>query len=726
MRATLMLVTIGCAAALPRHLTKEMGDNMHDAMIADGLDKGKFKGHPDVEAHSKFVMANMSMLQLEQHNPGLKKYGEMRFEAIESGLNVIEKKIEQLLGGGYQHGHLVLEGKDKSHSVRAMVPRGKKSLDHALMLERGFFDFVDDFCDAVVSAVAPVVEAVVDAVVEVATVIVDVVVEVVTVVVDVVVEAVKAVASSLSSMFNAFMDILKAIAVAIMRAAIGCDECVDAAIAVMSVSPGEIVLKMVDWIRGYVMSRLDEGFSLERNLEKDVELERERSEISAWIKKKNKCYKTLYKGEIDVVKAEKAECEERLGEMSFDNLERSLERKSSLERERDYVDFFSATKDCRKTSKAVLDTLKIRFEKHLQEDPSICKGLPWPKPRSFSTSLRQRSLERVEAEALERKPAEQSKSVEIFDPHAPANFERDTTGATISELFNPIKTALQGFMRVAEPLLSGTQSQSDTNCGCGDCPCKPVACFSLLLEASAAIKFVSVSGGGELGYCVASDGTDTAFVALGGGLSLGVGFAPGDLTGGLSLTVLRNMGDVAGHALSAGFSVGDYSLAAVWAVGGDVADIKEGEEAKSPEGFVENMMATAFVGVVVTKSIELKKLAAGRFLTGSKGIGMDDLGASVDLGYGFGWQLDTAFNGNDASTEVLPTTSADACTATCRVDEGQRAHKCSSNDECQGAQRTCSSWGWCQGADQGNDCCQTGAPVSCYDGPCKSCKINCA
>jgi len=292
---------------------------MHDAMIADGLDKGKFKGHPDAEAHSKFVMANISMLQLEQHNPGLKEYGDMRFEAIESGLNVIEKKIEKMLGGGYQHGHLVLEGKDQRHSVRAMVPRGKKSLDHALMLERGWFDNVVNFCSAVVSAVAPIVEAVVDAVIEVATVIVDVVVEVVKVVVDVVVAAVKAVASSLSSMSNAFMDILKAIAVAIMRAAIGCDDCVDAAIAVMSVSPGKIVLKMVEWIRGYVMSRLDEGFSLERNLEKDVELERERSEISAWIEKKNTCYKQSYQGQIDAIKAEKAKCETRLGKMSFDS-----------------------------------------------------------------------------------------------------------------------------------------------------------------------------------------------------------------------------------------------------------------------------------------------------------------------------------------------------------------------------------------------------------------------
>ena len=184
----------------------------------------------------------------------------------------------------------------------------------------------------------------------------------------------------------------------------------------------------------------------------------------------------------------------------------------------------------------MLDSLQHRFEKHLKEDPSICAGLPWPKPKSFSTNLRQQSLERVEAEALERKPAEQSKSVEIFDPHGPANLERNgpetetnrTAGDTIAALFSPIKPALQTFMRVAESLISGSQSQSSSN-GCGpdpeDCPCKPVACFSLTLEASAAVQFVSVSGGGELGYCVASDGTDTAFVALGGGLSFGVGFS---------------------------------------------------------------------------------------------------------------------------------------------------------------------------------------------------------
>jgi len=157
------------------------------------------------------------------------------------------------------------------------------------------------------------------------------------------------------------------------------------------------------------------------------------------------------------------------------------------------------------------------------------------------------------------------------------------------------------------------------------------------------------------------------------------------------------MGDVAGHALSAGFSVGDYSLAAVWAVNGNVAFTPDCGEAQSAEGFLENMMATAFVGVVVTRSIGLAELSPTGFLTGSAGIGMDDLGASVDFGYGFGWALEPPFNGNDASADVAATTSTDACTATCRVDEGQRSHKCSSNDECQGAQRTCSSYGWCQG-----------------------------
>lgn len=738
MRTTLMLITIGCASALPHHLTKGMRDNMQDAMISDGLDKGRFKGHPDLEAHSKFTMANISMLQLEHHHPGLKEYGAMRFEAIESGLNVVEKKIEKLLGGGYEHGHLVLEGKHKSHSVRAMVPRGKKSLDHALMLERGFWDWVSNVGSAIVSVVAPIVVAIADVVVEVATVIVDVIVEVVTVIVDVVVSAVKAVASALSSMFNAFMELLKAIAVAIMKAAINCDECVDAAVTLMSVSPGEIILKMVEWIKDYVMSRIDTGFSLERDLEKDVEMEREQNELSVWLKMKSKCYKTLYQGEIDAIKAEKTKCEERLGDgVSFKTLERSLERTGRLEREQEYSQFFKATPDCRKTSKAMSDTLKIRFDKHLNEDPSICDGLPWPKPKTFSTNLRKRSLERIEAEALERKPAEQSKSVQILDPHAPANFERSTAGLTIAALFADIKPALQSFMVVANSVISGTRSQSSSSCGCGDCPCKPVACFSFTLEASAAIQFVSVGVGGELGYCVAADGTDTAFVAIGGGLSLGVGHAPGDLSGGLSLTVLRNMGDVAGHALSAGFSVGDYSLAAVWAIAGDSdwtdsnGKSDDAVEKTSAEEFLDDMMSTAFVGIVVSKSITLKELAAGKYLTGgagsSGGVGSSgELGLSVDFGYGFGWELETGFNGVGPSTEVEQTSSTSACSATCRVDEGERAHRCDSSADCQGAQRTCSSYGWCQGADNGNDCCTTAPPETCYDGPCKSCKINCA
>lgn len=727
MRATLMLVTIGCTLALPRHLTKEMRDNMQDAMIADGLDTGKFKGHPNLEAHSKFAMANISMLQLEQHHPGLKEYGEMRFEAIESGLNAVEKKIEKLLGGGYEHGHLVLEGKDKSHSVRAMVPRGKKSLDHALMLERGFWDWCKSVGEAVVSVVAPIVVAIVDVVVEVATVIVDVVVEVVTVIVDVVVEAVKAVASAISGMLDAFMNLLKAIAVAIMKAAIGCDECVDKAMEVMSVSPADILLKMVEWIRGYVMTRLEEGFSLERDLERDAELERERTALSEWLTKKEKCYKNLYQGQIDAAKAAKTKCEQDLNGESFERLGRSLERKEEKERIEEYSDFFTKTKECRLTSKADLDDLKIRFAKHFNEDPTICPGLG-PKPTSFKSSLKTRSLERNRAEALERKPAKQSKSLEIFDPHAPANFEQSVAnvaaGITIATLFAPVKLPLQGFIAVAEAAGAigvGRAAQS-SGCGCDPCPCKPVACFSFTLEASAAVKVLAVSGGGELGYCVASDGSDTAFVALGGGLSLGVGHSPGDLSGGLQLTVLRNMGDVAGHALAAGFSVGDYSLAAVWAVAGD-SDWAD-DDGNGPEGFLENMMATAFVGIAVSKSITLSELRPDAMTIPGVG-GSKDLGLSVDFGYGYGWQLETSFNGVDSSTAEEITVTNSQCSAECQVDEGVRGHKCSSDSDCQGV-RTCSSWNWCQGADGGNACCEGVSASACYDwNPCKSCKITC-
>lgn len=734
MRATLMLITLGCASALPR-VTREMRDNMQDAMIADGLDNGKFKDHPEARAHSKFTMANISMLQLEQHLPGLKEYGDMRFEPIESGLNAIEMKIEKLLGGGYQHGHLVLEGNHKSHSVRAMVPRDKKSLDHALMLERGWFDWWDD----VVEFVAPIVETIVEAVVEVATVIVDVIVEVVTVVVDAVVDAVKAVASAIASVFNGFMDLLKAIAVAIMKAAIGCDDCVDRAMEVMSVSPADILVKMIEWIKDYVLERIEKGFDLERSLEKDVEMERERANLASWIKKKNKCYKDLYKHEEEKINEEKAKCEERLAKTSFKGLERSLERMSSLEREQEYADFFSSTTNCRKTSKALFDTLKLRFKKHLYEDPSICEGLPWPKPKGFSTNLRQRALERIESEALERsQQAEQSKSFEILDPHAPALERRGAAGVTIAALFQPVRPYLQGFIKAVDYAISGTESQQSSNCGCDPCPCKPVACFSFILEASAAVKVVSISAGGELGYCVAADGSDTAFIALGGGLSFGVGFTPLDASGGLQVTAFRNMGDVAGHALSCGFSVGDYGLAALWAVNGD-ADWKS-DEGKKAEGWLDELMATAFVGVAVSKTIKTKDIITAATVgekLGDKwktrdGVGSKKLGLSVDFGYAYGWQLDSSFNGNDASTEVTTTATKTSmsCQDTCKVDEGVRGHRCSNDGDCQGWQRTCSPWGWCQGGNYGNDCCTSGGVaypgVACYDGPCKSCKINCA
>lgn len=163
-------------------------------------------------------------------------------------------------------------------------------------------------------------------------------------------------------------------------------------------------------------------------------------------------------------------------------------------------------------------------------------------------------------------------------------------------------------------------------------------------------------------------------------------------------------------------------MAAVWAVAGD-SDWAD-DDGNGPEGFLENMMATAFVGIAVSKSITLAELRPDAMTIPGVG-GSKDLGLSVDFGYGYGWQLETSFNGVDSSTAQSVSVANDQCSASCQVDEGLRGHKCSSNSDCQGV-RTCSSWGWCQGADSGNACCEGVSAASCYDwAPCKSCKITC-
>ena len=65
-------------------------------------------------------------------------------------------------------------------------------------------------------------------------------------------------------------------------------------------------------------------------------------------------------------------------------------------------------------------------------------------------------------------------------------------------------------------------------------------------------------------------------MALGGGASFGNPNGGGvSLSGSVTFTLLRDIGDVAGHALTAGLSIGAYSMNAVWAVGADADALEQ-------------------------------------------------------------------------------------------------------------------------------------------------------
>ena len=73
-----------------------------DFLVADGLKHGKFKGAPGSENVPPIVMANISMLQMEELIPNLHEIGELRFERIEEELSAVENKVDELLGKKYE------------------------------------------------------------------------------------------------------------------------------------------------------------------------------------------------------------------------------------------------------------------------------------------------------------------------------------------------------------------------------------------------------------------------------------------------------------------------------------------------------------------------------------------------------------------------------------------------------------------------------------------------
>ena len=139
---------------------------------------------------------------------------------------------------------------------------------------------------------------------------------------------------------------------------------------------------------------------------------------------------------------------------------------------------------------------------------------------------------------------------------------------------------------------------------------------------------IGMDAGGELGCCYATSRKTACFLAAGGGVSFGTpqGGASIGLSGSMTFTALRDIGDAQGHALTAGVSIGDYSLNAVWAVGGDADALEQRMEDNGGDGkgFIDQMMSTAFVGITYGKSVDLAKALSDNFVEPP-----DDFSASI-------------------------------------------------------------------------------------------------
>ena len=73
-----------------------------DFLIRDMLRHGNFRGAEGAEKVPPIVMANVSMLQMEEMVPNLHEMGELRFERIEEELSAVEDKVDELLGKKYE------------------------------------------------------------------------------------------------------------------------------------------------------------------------------------------------------------------------------------------------------------------------------------------------------------------------------------------------------------------------------------------------------------------------------------------------------------------------------------------------------------------------------------------------------------------------------------------------------------------------------------------------
>ena len=581
-----------------------------------------------------------------------------------------------------QHGYLVRESSVQSHAVRAMAPRGRNArLSHALMLERReiFWEVVSFFEEEVVpvfepavaklsTAVATVVEEVtphVETAIEVVgkevehfgkeivtagkvvLVEIDVVLDKVAVAIEDTVTAIKSLAPELTKMLDAITNLLHSVAAAILRAAIGCSPVEPAGKVLGLAAKASLVPQMQKLIVDTVIPKL---MDTERNPNPD--LERSLDKVAAYEEKKLECLNVYVEPMRKEIGGKKASCiggkkgstGKKLQPLNslLQDLRAAVKEKTLTvsQANNKAAAWFMATKDCRLEYNRGFHEIGEAFKEAFKKAPDkVCPGLGELEREVKSTAIEQ-TKDHEDREAL--------------------NIERR---ATLASLFND---DLQKSMRGAlvsmkaecsniEPSLERDGEAWDLSferrgggCGCKSCPCDTAVCLSLALEVSVSGTFLGANGGGEAGCCI-SEKKFTCFLGVGGGLSVGINggstdFA--DISGSLSLTVLRDIGDVAGHAMMAGATIGELSVSAVWGVGSDFDALEQIENTKEKDAvsFIDEMMSTAFVGVTVSKSISTDEMIEGdinweaTFDDAKNGV----LGASIDLGYA--WAVDAGID----------------------------------------------------------------------------------
>jgi len=524
-------------------------------------------------------------------------------------LSQVEQKLEKLLSNGYEHGYMVHDDGHNSHAVRAMVPRGhQKSIDHALMLERGWWS---DWWNAVVA----VGEAMVD-----------LAANVVHAVVTIAMTVVKAVAEAFNAMVDAVTDALKAVASALLKATIGCDPISNAVDVVNSIGTA-LPKALKSWIEAEVMPNLAD---MERNPELALERAAVEEQVGFWEKaweaftsRKHVCYlKMMGEAEAEIQEAEEA-CERKVAE------EYELDPTDA-----DYkLKLTQYSGPCRADARDDVKAMQLEFDRNLATHcpditkPEIPDGLLSAVEDLEREDRRYTNLER-EARGLE--PMLERKEVEMM-------MERDLGSIFTSGIKKKMKRMQATAGSACDALYSSKQRRSSV-CGCSVCPCQPATCLSLSLEIGGGLAYVSGAAGGELGCCY-SDVADKklqCFYALGVGLSMGVGQAGAGISGAINVQVLRDIADVRGEGVTIGLTVGDWSLAGVLSIGGDNAP----GAGNSAERWMKDVFDAAFVGVLMTKSVDIADITKKGFRLPKPST---DLGISIDVGYGFGWGIDTGF-----------------------------------------------------------------------------------